>query len=200
MSSRLGYLLNVAPKDLEKVIYFASYMVTEVNEDERHEDLPACGELRLEELDAERDRLVEATRKLSVDYVPEDDDFVDDVDEDERMTAEEVDEEIADIYEEFNERKALRQDAFDAFMKIEPSSWCRTRPSIARCASTTATTSRAAWAPNPCATCWTPWTWPRRPTSCATSSPTARARSAPRPSSASRWSTRSSSPRTSRRT
>ena len=36
------------------------------------------------------------------------------------MTAEEVDEEIADIYEEFNERKALRQDAFDAFMKIEP--------------------------------------------------------------------------------
>ena len=55
-----------------------------------------------------------------MDYVPEDDDFVDDVDEDERMTAEEVDEEIADIYEEFNERKALRQDAFDAFMKIEP--------------------------------------------------------------------------------
>ena len=33
---------------------------------------------------------------------------------------EEVEEEIADIYEEFNERKALRQDAFDAFLKIEP--------------------------------------------------------------------------------
>ena len=74
----------------------------------------------LEELDAERDRLVEATRKLSTSYVPEDDDFVDEVDEDERLTPEEVDEEIADIYEEFNERKALRQDAFDAFMKIEP--------------------------------------------------------------------------------
>jgi DNA-directed RNA polymerase subunit beta' len=27
---------------------------------------------------------------------------------------------VADIYEEFNERKALRTDAFDAFMKIEP--------------------------------------------------------------------------------
>ena len=55
-----------------------------------------------------------------MDYVPEDDDFVDDIDEDERLTPEEVEEEIADIYEEFNERKALRQDAFDLFMKIEP--------------------------------------------------------------------------------
>ena len=35
------------------------------------------------------------------------------------MTPEEVEEEIADIYEEFNERKALRQDAFEAFQKIE---------------------------------------------------------------------------------
>ena len=28
--SRLGYLLDIAPKDLEKVIYFAAYMVTKV--------------------------------------------------------------------------------------------------------------------------------------------------------------------------
>ncbi|OLO93512.1 DNA-directed RNA polymerase subunit beta' [Actinomyces naeslundii] len=39
--SRLGYLLNLAPKDLEKVIYFAAYMVTEVDEEGRHEDLPS---------------------------------------------------------------------------------------------------------------------------------------------------------------
>ncbi|WP_062380649.1 DNA-directed RNA polymerase subunit beta' [Demequina pelophila] len=38
--SRLGYLLDLAPKDLEKVIYFAAYMVTEVDEEGRHEDLP----------------------------------------------------------------------------------------------------------------------------------------------------------------
>ena len=30
--SRLGYVLNLAPKDLEKVIYFAAYMITEVDE------------------------------------------------------------------------------------------------------------------------------------------------------------------------
>ena len=38
--SRLGYLLDLAPKDLEKVIYFAAYMITSVDEDRRHEDLP----------------------------------------------------------------------------------------------------------------------------------------------------------------
>ncbi len=39
--SRLGYLLDLAPKDLEKVIYFAAYMITEVSEEERHRDLPS---------------------------------------------------------------------------------------------------------------------------------------------------------------
>lgn len=38
--SRLGYLLDLAPKDLEKVIYFAAYMVTWVDDEARHEDLP----------------------------------------------------------------------------------------------------------------------------------------------------------------
>jgi len=37
--SRLGYLLDIAPKDLEKVIYFAAYMITEVDEEARHRDL-----------------------------------------------------------------------------------------------------------------------------------------------------------------
>ncbi|SNS58425.1 DNA-directed RNA polymerase subunit beta' [Micrococcales bacterium KH10] len=38
--SRLGYLLDLAPKDLEKVIYFAAYMITDVDEEARAEDLP----------------------------------------------------------------------------------------------------------------------------------------------------------------
>ena len=121
--SRLGYLLDIAPKELEKVLYFASSIITSVDKEAREEDVD---ELRdelaadLEELDAERDRLIEATRKLSGDYKPEDDDFVDEIDEDERLTSDEIEEEIADIFEEFNERKALRTDAFDQFMKIEP--------------------------------------------------------------------------------
>ena len=42
--SRLGYLLDLAPKDLEKVIYFAAYMITAVDEDARHRDLSIAGE------------------------------------------------------------------------------------------------------------------------------------------------------------
>jgi len=38
--SRLGYLLDLAPKDLEKVIYFAAYMITWVDDEARTEDLP----------------------------------------------------------------------------------------------------------------------------------------------------------------
>ncbi|MDR4015925.1 MAG: DNA-directed RNA polymerase subunit beta' [Eggerthellaceae bacterium] len=121
--SRLGYLLDIPPKELEKVLYFASSIITEVDKEARDEDVEDLRDelsADLEELDAERDRLIEATRRLSVDYVPEEDEFVDDIDEDERMTPEEVEEEIADIYEEFNERKTLRTEALEAFLKIEP--------------------------------------------------------------------------------
>src|ERR1043166_4939432 len=38
--SRLGYLLDIAPKDLEKVIYFAAYIITRVDEERRHKDVP----------------------------------------------------------------------------------------------------------------------------------------------------------------
>ncbi|HUH53102.1 MAG TPA: DNA-directed RNA polymerase subunit beta', partial [Microbacteriaceae bacterium] len=56
--SRLGYLLDMAPKDLEKVIYFAAYMVIDVDEDGRHEDLPGLEkelQLELKSLEDERD-------------------------------------------------------------------------------------------------------------------------------------------------
>ncbi len=51
--SRLGYLLDLAPKDLEKVIYFAAYMITAVDDDARHRDLPSL-EARI---DVERKQL-----------------------------------------------------------------------------------------------------------------------------------------------
>jgi DNA-directed RNA polymerase subunit beta' len=37
--SRLGYLLDMSPKDLEKVIYFAAYLITHVDVDKRDKDL-----------------------------------------------------------------------------------------------------------------------------------------------------------------
>ncbi len=38
--SRLGYLLDMSPKELEKVIYFAAYLVTHVDDEKRTKDLP----------------------------------------------------------------------------------------------------------------------------------------------------------------
>ncbi|PWD50482.1 DNA-directed RNA polymerase subunit beta' [Serinibacter arcticus] len=60
--SRLGYLLDLAPKDLEKVIYFAAYMITDVDADKRHADLPSLQN----EIDIERDAITKR-RDLDVD-------------------------------------------------------------------------------------------------------------------------------------
>jgi DNA-directed RNA polymerase subunit beta' len=69
--SRLGYLLDMAPKDLEKVIYFAAYMIISVDEAARHEDMPGLeNELRLEikTLEGQRDaRIAERLTKLEED-------------------------------------------------------------------------------------------------------------------------------------
>ncbi|WP_394263639.1 DNA-directed RNA polymerase subunit beta' [Trueperella sp.] len=64
--SRLGYLLDIAPKDLEKVIYFAAYMITDVDEQRRHDDMPTLTaeyELERDNLEKERDAAVEAALK-----------------------------------------------------------------------------------------------------------------------------------------
>ncbi|CAM3892235.1 DNA-directed RNA polymerase subunit beta' [Janibacter anophelis] len=69
--SRLGYLLDLAPKDLEKVIYFAAYMITSVDEDQRHTDLPSLEaqiEAEKKELENRRDADVETrAQKLEKD-------------------------------------------------------------------------------------------------------------------------------------
>ena len=69
--SRLGYLLDLAPKDLEKVIYFAAYMVTYVDEEARHRDLSSLeGKVGLERerLEKRRDnQLDERSKKLEED-------------------------------------------------------------------------------------------------------------------------------------
>jgi DNA-directed RNA polymerase subunit beta' len=59
--SRLGYLLDLAPKDLEKIIYFAAYVVTSVNDELRHNDLPTLEN----EMGVERKR-VEQRRDVDI--------------------------------------------------------------------------------------------------------------------------------------
>ena len=55
--SRLGYLLDLAPKDLEKIIYFAANIITSVDEEARHNDQTTLeAEMLLEKKEVEQDR------------------------------------------------------------------------------------------------------------------------------------------------
>ncbi|WP_029136145.1 DNA-directed RNA polymerase subunit beta' [Nakamurella lactea] len=55
--SRLGYLLDLAPKDLEKIIYFAAYLITTIDDEQRHTDLPTIeAELGVERKNIENSR------------------------------------------------------------------------------------------------------------------------------------------------
>jgi DNA-directed RNA polymerase subunit beta' len=69
--SRLGYLLDLAPKDLEKIIYFAAYVITGVDTEARHNDLPTLeNEMGIErkQVEAKRDADIEArAQKLEAD-------------------------------------------------------------------------------------------------------------------------------------
>jgi DNA-directed RNA polymerase subunit beta' len=64
--SRIGYLLDIAPKDLEKVLYFAAHICTNVDEEARAADL---SELERKVV-SERDEL-EAEREGEVGHVAE---------------------------------------------------------------------------------------------------------------------------------
>jgi DNA-directed RNA polymerase subunit beta' len=64
--SRLGYLLDLAPKNLEKVIYFAASIVTSVDDTKRHKDLPRLEEdvqHEIARIESERDQRLEEILK-----------------------------------------------------------------------------------------------------------------------------------------
>jgi DNA-directed RNA polymerase subunit beta' len=130
--SRLGYLLDIAPKDLEKVLYFASSIITSVNEEDREADIPmlkdeiiadteALDAEAIEEraaIEAERDRLVgiakgevepEEGEALDEDVVP--------ADRIKKLEAE-AKRDLKDLDEEYTERKEILRDAFERFQKL----------------------------------------------------------------------------------
>src|SRR5690349_8705843 len=64
--SRLGYLLDLAPKDLEKIIYFASYVITSVDKEARHRDLATLeNEVSAEKRQAENARDSEIEKRAA---------------------------------------------------------------------------------------------------------------------------------------
>ena len=69
--SRLGYLLDLAPKDLERIIYFAANIITSVDEEARHNDMSTLeAEMLLEKKEVEQDanaEIAERAQKLEED-------------------------------------------------------------------------------------------------------------------------------------
>ena len=112
----LARLLDIKSKDLEKVLYFASYIITDVDTEAREadaEDLKEELAADLEELDAERDDEIARVREQG--QQPEGEEFSDV----EVLSQDEVRATIADLEEEYEEEKALRKEAYDAFMQLE---------------------------------------------------------------------------------
>ena len=111
----LARLLDIKSKDLEKVLYFASYIITNVDTEAREADADDLKEelaADLEELDAERDEQIE---RLKEQGEASEDEFSDI----EPLSAEEIRAGIADLEEEYEEEKALRRDAYEKFMQLE---------------------------------------------------------------------------------
>ncbi|MBX6750382.1 MAG: DNA-directed RNA polymerase subunit beta' [Micromonosporaceae bacterium] len=64
--SRLGYLLDLAPKDLEKIIYFASYVIVSVDDEARQRDMATIeAEIAAEKRHAESARDAEIEKRAS---------------------------------------------------------------------------------------------------------------------------------------
>ncbi len=120
--SRLGYLLDMSPKDLEKVIYFAAYLVTFVDDDKRQADLAdleeatrhelqligeeheAWKEARFERLEKELEQMEEAGAKT----------------QEVSARRREVEREIKDREERAGVEVELLQEAFDTFRTMKP--------------------------------------------------------------------------------
>ncbi|HEU4915133.1 MAG TPA: DNA-directed RNA polymerase subunit beta' [Acidimicrobiia bacterium] len=120
--SRLGYLLDMSPKELEKVIYFASYIITSVDDEKRKKDLPELEaamndeievvrsefaewhEVRLEALEDELARMEEGGAKS----------------QEINARKKEVEREIKDRQERSDREIELIEDAFDTFRKFKP--------------------------------------------------------------------------------
>ena len=119
--SRLGYLLDMAPKDLEKVIYFAAYMVISVDEEGRHDDMPGLeNEIRLEikELESQRDaRIADRLQRLETDLAALEEEGA--KADQKRRTKDLAEKEMSQARKSFDEQIAQLERVWDDFRSLK---------------------------------------------------------------------------------
>ncbi len=109
----LARILDMKSKDLEKILYFASYVITRVDKEAREADvteLEADCAADIEELKTERDEQIAALEEQVAE---------DRAEGLEAMSDEDLRLEKADIEAEYQEEIELRQEAHNKFMEIE---------------------------------------------------------------------------------
>jgi DNA-directed RNA polymerase subunit beta' len=119
--SRLGYLLDLAPKDLEKIIYFAAYMITFVDEEKRHKDLPKLEkEIAAEKGDLEKARDKRVDMKLK-DLEKRLKEMEGEGAKSSQLSSEKTkaEREIKDIHEQAARKAKQLDDVFDLFSGLE---------------------------------------------------------------------------------
>ena len=112
-SSPMATILEIKNKDLEKVLYFASNIITSLDAEGREADeadLREELESDLEEIEASYQRTVEKLRAQAEE---------DQADPEYDFDPAELEEDLADAKEEAEDEKWLRKKAFDEFMKLQ---------------------------------------------------------------------------------
>ncbi len=135
--SRMGYLLDISPKDLDRVLYFASSIVTWVDREERANDIDMLRERVDEEIrqfEEDRDEEILQTQALrtkresvikgesSADELTEE---FEDIAEEDRDSAiskvhKEAEEAVQDIQRSVQEQIELIRRAWEEFQTLEP--------------------------------------------------------------------------------
>ncbi|MCU1570070.1 MAG: rpoC [Naasia sp.] len=119
--SRLGYLLDMAPKDLEKVIYFAAYMIIHVDIEGRHSDMPDLeNELRLEikALSDQRDaRINERLKRLEGDLAALEEEGA--KSDQKRRTKDGAEKEMGQIRKSFDDQITHLERVWDEFKSLK---------------------------------------------------------------------------------
>jgi len=119
--SRLGYLLDMSPKELEKIIYFAAYLVTSVDDDKRQKDLVDLEEAMQHELvaigeefeaweEARLERLEQELKQMEEGDAPT---------QEINARRREVEKEVKDRSERSSNEKELVEEAYDTFRTMK---------------------------------------------------------------------------------
>jgi DNA-directed RNA polymerase subunit beta' len=166
--SRLGYLLDLAPKDLEKVIYFAAYIITSVDVDARHEALSkleeeiAADKRKIErELEVEREQLL-AELETELAELEEQKAKTEIV----RKKRRDIEKQIKAVTQRAQERAQRLDDVLKRSAAWLRSSSLATRCFTATCVSVSVSSLPEAWALRRFVICWQRSTSLARPRAC----------------------------------